>query len=191
MRFHTRVSLLTVAVALILGAIALAGSPPASARAADRILYTEASDEPPFGLPIGFLDPGTNATATRPDVISDEGLQASPDGTRLVLTNHSGLRCRGDPSPCSRTRRVAPFLVAATPPVLLVLDEGASADRSSVLRIGVISTALSLGAALLLLAIGAMEGPVFEVFPSPLVEVVALTAVGAIGGIGFGWWRTR
>ncbi len=89
------------------------------------------------------------------------------------------------------TFHLAPFLVAATPPVLLVLDEGASADRSSVLRIGAISTALSLGAALLLLAIGAMEGPVFEVFPSPLVEVVALTAVGAIGGIGFGWWRTR
>lgn len=59
------------------------------------------------------------------------------------------------------------------------------------LRIGVISTALALGAALLLLAIGAMEGPAFEVFPSPFVEAFAFTAVGAVGGIGFGWWRTR
>ena len=59
------------------------------------------------------------------------------------------------------------------------------------LRIGAISAALSLGTALLLRAIGAMEGPVFEVFPSPLVEAVALTVAGALGGIGFGWWRTR
>jgi hypothetical protein len=89
------------------------------------------------------------------------------------------------------TFHLAPFLVAVAPPVLLVLDEGVSADRASVLRIGVVSTALALGAALLLLAIGAMDGPAFEVFPSPFVEAVAFTAVGAVGGIGFGWWRTR
>lgn len=89
------------------------------------------------------------------------------------------------------TFHLAPFLVAAAAPVLLVLDEGASADRASVLRIGVISTALALGAAVLLLAIGAMEGPAFEVFPSPLAEAFAFAAVGAVGGIGFGWWRTR
>jgi hypothetical protein len=89
------------------------------------------------------------------------------------------------------TFHLAPFLIAAAPPVLLVLDEGASADRSSVLRIGAISAALSVGTALLLLAIGAMEGPAFEVFPSPLVEAVVFAAAGAIGGIGVGWWRTR
>lgn len=89
------------------------------------------------------------------------------------------------------TFHLAPFLVAAAPPVLLVLDEGTSAGRGSVLRIGAISTALALGSALLLLAIGAMEGPAFEVFPSPLVEALAFTAVGAVGGIGYGWWRTR
>ena len=89
------------------------------------------------------------------------------------------------------TFHLAPLLVAVTPPVLLVLDEGASADRDSVLRIGAISAALSLGTALPLLAIGAMEGPVFEVFPSPLVEAIAFTAIGGFGGIGFGWLRTR
>ncbi len=89
------------------------------------------------------------------------------------------------------TFHLAPFLVAAAPPVLLVMDEGASADRTSVLRIGAISTSLALGTALLLLVIGAMEGPAFELFPSPLVEAVAFAAVGAVGGIGFGWWRTR
>jgi hypothetical protein len=89
------------------------------------------------------------------------------------------------------TFHLAPFLVAVAPPVLLVLDEGASADRDSVLRIGAISATLSLGTALLLLATGAMEGPAFEVFPSPLVEAIVFTAVGAIGGVGFGWLRTR
>ncbi len=89
------------------------------------------------------------------------------------------------------TFHLAPFLVAAAPPVLLVLDEGASADRASVLRVGALSSALSMGAALLLFALGAMDGPVFEVFPSPMVEVLVFTAVGAVSGIGFGWWRTR
>ncbi len=89
------------------------------------------------------------------------------------------------------TFHLAPFLIAAAPPVLFVLDEGASADRGSVLRIGVISAALSIGTALVLLAIGAMEGPVFEAFPGPLVEALAFTAVGAVVGIGIGWWRTR
>ena len=89
------------------------------------------------------------------------------------------------------TFHLAPFLVAAAPPVLLVLDEGASVDRASVLRVGALSSALSIGAALLLFALGAMDGPVFEVFPSPMVEVLVFTAVGAVSGIGFGWWRTR
>lgn len=89
------------------------------------------------------------------------------------------------------TFHLAPFLIAAAPPVLLVMDEGASADRASVLQIGAISTALALGATLLLLAIGAMEGPTFELFPSPLVESIVLTAAGTIAGVGFGWWRTN
>jgi hypothetical protein len=89
------------------------------------------------------------------------------------------------------TFHLAPFLVAGAPPVLLVLDEGASAGRVSVLRVGMISAALAIGTALVLLAIGATTGPAFEVFPSPLVEAVAFAGVGAVGGIGFGWWRTR
>lgn len=89
------------------------------------------------------------------------------------------------------TFHLAPFLIAAAPPVLLVLDEGASADRSSVFRIGAISAAVSVGTALVILAIGAMEGPAFEVFPSPLAETFAFAAAGVFGGIGFGWWRTR
>jgi len=89
------------------------------------------------------------------------------------------------------TFHLAPFLIAGAPPVLFVLDEGASTDRASVLRIGAFSAALSIGTALVLLTIGAMEGPVFEAFPSPLVEALALTAAGAIVGIGIGWWRTR
>jgi len=88
------------------------------------------------------------------------------------------------------TFHLAPFLIAAAPPVLLVMDDGASA-RASVLRIGAISAALALGATLLLLGIGAMEGPTFELFSSPLVEAVVFTAVGAVSGTGFGLWRTQ
>ena len=89
------------------------------------------------------------------------------------------------------TFHLAPFLIAAAPPVLLVLDEGAATDRASVLRVGAISLALAVGAALVLLAIGAMDGPVFEVFPSPIVEAFTFSAIGAVSGVGFGWWRTR
>ena len=89
------------------------------------------------------------------------------------------------------TFHLAPFLVAGAPSVLFVLDEGAAAERTSVIRIGALSASLSLGVALLLLTIGAMDGPVFEVFPGPLVEAIAFTAIGTIGGIGFGWWSTR
>jgi hypothetical protein len=44
-----------------------------------------------MGVPVGFLDPDTVSTVKRPDVGSDEGLRASPDGTQLVLTNYSAL----------------------------------------------------------------------------------------------------
>jgi len=89
------------------------------------------------------------------------------------------------------TFHLAPFLIAAAPPVLLVLDEGTATDRASVLRVGAISLALAVGAALVLLAIGAMDGPVFELFPSPMIEAFIFAAVGAVSGVGFGWWRTR
>jgi len=89
------------------------------------------------------------------------------------------------------TFHLAPFLIAAAPSVLLVLDEGAATDRASVLRVGAISLVLAVGAALVLLAVGAMDGPVFEVFPSPIVEAFTLAAIGAVSGVGFGWWRTR
>lgn len=89
------------------------------------------------------------------------------------------------------TFHLAPFLIAAAPPVLLVLDEGGATDRSSVLRVGAVAGALSLVTASLLLIIGAATGPVFEPFSTPMTEAIVLTAAGAVAGIGFGWWRTR
>ena len=89
------------------------------------------------------------------------------------------------------TFHLAPFLIAAAPPVLLVLDEGTAVTRTAVARVGAIGVGLSLGTALLLLSIGAMDGPAFEPFTSPLVEVLAFATLGAAGGISFGWWRTR
>ena len=44
---------------------------------------------------------------------------------------------------------------------------------------------------LLISAIGAMEGPAFEPFSTPLVEVVVFAAIGAVIGVGFGWLRLR
>jgi len=89
------------------------------------------------------------------------------------------------------TFHLAPFLIAAAPPVLLVMDDGAFADRAAMLRTGAISSVLALGAALLLFTIGSMDGPVFEAFPGPLAEAIAFTAMGAASGIVFGLWRTR
>ena len=53
------------------------------------------------------------------------------------------------------------------------------------------SLALAIGAALVLLAIGVMNGPVFEMFPSPVVEAFVFAAIGAVSGVVVGWWRTR
>ncbi|MEA2024658.1 MAG: hypothetical protein U9N79_10290 [Actinomycetota bacterium] len=89
------------------------------------------------------------------------------------------------------TFHLAPFLIAAAPPALVALDDGATADMAVVVRAGAIAGALSLVTAMLLLAIGAMNGPAFEMFPGPVVEAVVFTAVGAIGGIGFGLWRAH
>lgn len=89
------------------------------------------------------------------------------------------------------TFHLAPFLIAAAPPVLFTLDEGTDTDRDSLLRVGVMSLALAIGAALVLLAIGVMDGPVFEMFPSPVVEAFVFAAIGAVSGVVVGWWRTR
>ena len=89
------------------------------------------------------------------------------------------------------TFHLAPFLVAGVPVVLFGLDDSSRADRAAVIRLGVASLAIALLATVVVEAIGAMQGPSFEGFPTPLVEAVAFSFVGSAAGVGFGLWRTR
>ena len=78
-------------VALIVVAMPMV-APLRAATAEDRILYTQTPDAPPDGLELRFLDPATGSSIMRSHIISDAGWRASPDGTKLVLINFSGLR---------------------------------------------------------------------------------------------------
>jgi len=89
------------------------------------------------------------------------------------------------------TFHLAPFLIAAAPPVLLTLDGDSRADWTTVLRIALGGMALALTATFVVSFLGAMQGPPFEGFSGPLVEAVAFTAVGAALGVGLAWWRMR
>ena len=89
------------------------------------------------------------------------------------------------------TFHLAPFLIAAAPPVLLTLDGGSATNWATVLRLAAGGTALALAATLLVAVTGAMQGPAFEGFSGPLLEAVVFTAAGTATGIGFAWWRMR
>jgi hypothetical protein len=89
------------------------------------------------------------------------------------------------------TFHLAPFLIAAAPPVLLTLDGDSRTDWTTLLRVALGGMALALTATFVVSVLGAMQGPTFEGFSGPLVEAVALTAVGAAVGVGFAWWRMR
>jgi len=89
------------------------------------------------------------------------------------------------------TFHLAPLLIAGGPPVLFGLDVPDRPNRRSVLRIGAASFAMALAASGVVAAIGAMEGPPFEAFPSPLVEAVIFSVLGSVAGIGFSVIRTR
>ncbi len=89
------------------------------------------------------------------------------------------------------TFHLAPLLIAGAPPVLFGLDNSDRPDRGSVLRVGVASFAMALAASAVVAAIGAMQGPAFEVFLSPLIEAVAFSVFGSVAGVGFSSIRTR
>ena len=89
------------------------------------------------------------------------------------------------------TFHLAPFLIAAAPPVLFTLDGDRRAEWPTVLRLAAGGTALALAATFAVSILGAMQGPPFEGFSGPLVEAVIFTAFGTAVGIGFAWWRMR
>ena len=89
------------------------------------------------------------------------------------------------------TFHLAPFLIAAAPPVLLTLDGSSATNWATVLRLAAGGTAIALAATLLVAVTGAMQGPAFEGFSGPLLEAVVFTAAGTATGIGFAWWRMR
>lgn len=89
------------------------------------------------------------------------------------------------------TFHLAPFLVATAPPVLFALDGNSRPDWTAVLLLSAAGMALGLAATLVVSGFGAMQGPAFGGFSSPLVEAVVFTVVGSSVGIGFAWWRMR
>lgn len=86
------------------------------------------------------------------------------------------------------TFHLAPFLIAAAPPVLSTLDGDTRADRTTAVGLAAASIALALAAALVVDVTGAMQGPAFEGFSGPLVEAAVFAAIGTAAGIGFAWW---
>jgi hypothetical protein len=89
------------------------------------------------------------------------------------------------------TFHLAPLLVAGAPPVLFGLDNPDRPDRGSVLRIGAAAFAMALAASGVVAAIGAMQGPALEAFPSPLVEAVVFSVIGSVAGVGSAVIRTH
>ncbi len=89
------------------------------------------------------------------------------------------------------TFHLAPLLVAAAPPLLLTLNERITVDARTVTVVGASSAAMAIGTALVVAGVGAMEGPAYGPFPTPMIEALVLTAVGAVVGIGIGRFRSR
>lgn len=89
------------------------------------------------------------------------------------------------------TFHLAPLLIAAAPPVLLTLDGDSRADWTTVFHVALGGMAFALTATFVVSVLGAMQGPPFEGFSGPLVEAVALTAIGAAVGVGFARWGMR
>lgn len=89
------------------------------------------------------------------------------------------------------TFHLAPFLIAAAPPVLFILDGDTGADRATVYRLAAVGMAIAVMATFIVAVAGAMQGPAFEGFPGPFVEALVFTAVGTVVGIGFALWRMR
>ena len=89
------------------------------------------------------------------------------------------------------TFHLAPFLIAGAPPVLFGLDAPDRSDRTLVMRIGAAALVLAVATSGVVAAIGAMQGPSFEAFPSPLVEAAVFSAIGSVAGVGFALWKAR
>ena len=89
------------------------------------------------------------------------------------------------------TFHLAPFLIAGAPPVLFGLDGPDRSDRTPVMRIGAAALVLAVATLGVVAAIGAMQGPSFEAFPSPLIEAAVFSAIGSVTGVGFALWKAR
>lgn len=89
------------------------------------------------------------------------------------------------------TFHLAPLLIAGAPPVLFGLEGPDRSDRTSVMRVGAGALVLALATSGVVVLIGAMQGPSFEAFPSPLVEAVVFSVVGSVAGVGFALMSTR
>ena len=90
----------------------------------------------------------------------------------------------------SLTFHLAPLLVTAAPPVLLALDDRGPATRRQIVLATVVGAGLALLTTGILAGAGRLEGPGLGPFPDALVESLAFIGIGAVFGIGVGWWRS-
>lgn len=120
-------------------------------------------------------------------------IQATPDLRRAIMWGVvlAGLWVLVAVARPATTFHLAPLLIAATPPILLVLDDRSSPSQGTVARVALVAAAIAAATTIAVAAAGAMDGPAFGAFGSPLTEAIIFTALGGMFGFGFAWWRTR
>jgi hypothetical protein len=120
-------------------------------------------------------------------------IQATPELRRAIIWGVvlAGLWVLVAVARPATTFHLAPLLIAAAPPNLLVLDDRSSATQGEVARVALGAAAIAVATTIAVAAAGAMDGPAFGAFGSPLNEAIIFAALGGVFGFGFAWWRKR
>jgi hypothetical protein len=127
---------------------------------------------------------------SRPDMIAL--FPTRPDLRRAIAWGVAlaGLWLVVAPAQPTTTFHLAPLLVSAAPPILLVIDDQSTIDRRDATRAAIGGGAIALAATMTIAAIGGMQGPSFAALGSPPVEAVVFTFLGTAIGLGVAGIRT-
>ena len=120
-------------------------------------------------------------------------IQATPDLRRAISWGFvlAGLWVPVAVAQPMTTFHLAPLLIAATPPVLLALDERATQGHGAAVRAALGAATIAVVTTMAVASAGAMGGPAFGVFSSPLSEAITFIGLGSVLGFGFALWRRR